>query len=225
MPRLPLPAAPPPEAAAETAQTPAIDEGSEVPRPSLTRARVLLWAIVAAAGLGAGWLLSSRPDPSPTDTLGQGGYRLATTDGEAFTEASLQGAPSAVFFGFASCPEVCPTTMGDIATWQAALGPEGERLRVFFVTVDPERDTIEALGDHVSRMPGVTGVSGSQEEMDEALQAFRVYARRVPVGDDYTMDHSAMVLLFDADGRFFRPIGYQEDPERATASLRQLLQG
>lgn len=190
--------------------------------------RLLLWGLVAVTALGAGWVfvVSPRLAASPADTLGRGDYSLATTDGDAFTQASLEGAPSAVFFGFTHCPDVCPTTLGDIRTWQEALGPDGEALRVFFVTVDPERDTAEVLDDYVSWVPGVTGVTGSREETDKAIQAFRVYAAKVPLGgDDYSMDHSSMVLLFDADGRLFEPIGYQEDTERAIAKIRRLLEG
>ena len=193
----------------------------------MTRIRLLLWSLVTVAALGAGWLLlSPQANETAADTLGRGDYTLETTTGEAFTQASLEGAPSAVFFGFTHCPDVCPTTLGDIATWQEALEPDGERLRVYFVTVDPERDTAAVLGDYVAWVPGVTGVTGSREEMDKAIAAFRVYAAKVPLGgEEYSMDHSSMVLLFDEDGRFFAPIGYQEDPERAIGSITRLLEG
>ena len=73
---------------------------------------------------------------------------------------------------------------------------------------------------------GVTGVSGSAEEIAKAIRAFRIYAQKVPLdGGGYTMDHSSMVLLFDKDGRFFQPIAYQEDPERAVAKIRRLQAG
>lgn len=189
--------------------------------------RLALWGLVALAAAGTLWLWLGR---APTQaellgSLGHGDYRLATTAGEPFTEATLQGAPSAVFFGFTHCPEVCPTTLGDIGAWQEALAAEGEGpLRVFFVTVDPERDTAETLRDYVSWVPDVTGVTGSREEAEAAIRAFRVYAQKVPLDDgDYTMDHSAMVLLFDKKGRFFAPIAYQEDLDRAMETIRRLM--
>lgn len=188
--------------------------------------RVALWLAVALALAAVLWfaLLGPRAATDARTAIGRGGYHLATTDGTPFTEASLKGAPSAVFFGFTHCPEVCPTTLGDIATWQEELGPEKERLRVFFVTVDPERDTAAVLGDYVSWVPGVAGVVGSRPEIDKAIKAFRIYARRVPLdAGDYTMDHSTGVLLFDARGNYVDHIGYQEPTPVAVTKLRRAL--
>ncbi|QHQ33849.1 SCO family protein [Algicella marina] len=182
-------------------------------------------ACVIAIGLFV-WLKLAAPavQQSVADGFGAGEYRLTTTSGQPFTEASLKGQPSAVFFGFTHCPEVCPTTLGDIASWQEELGEAASDLNVYFVTVDPERDTVEQLGEYVSWVPGVEGVSGPREEIDKAIKAFRVYARKVPLDDgDYTMDHSASVLLFDDTGRLFEPIGYGEGFDRAIEKLRRLL--
>lgn len=186
------------------------------------------WGLVALAGLAAGWflLLEPRMNASVADELGAGDYALAATDGSTFTQDTLVGAPSAVFFGFTHCPEVCPTTLGDVAQWQEELAQDGDELRVFFVTVDPERDTPALLGNYVSWVPGVTGVSGQPDEIAKAIRAFRVYAQRVPLeGGGYTMDHSAFVLLFDEDGRFVQPISYGEDFETAVGKVRRLMAG
>ncbi|PJE31785.1 protein SCO1/2 [Pseudooceanicola antarcticus] len=183
-----------------------------------------LWGLVALAILAFAALKVIQPMLNRTlaDELGRGDYELQMTDGGTFTEDSLKGAYTAVFFGFTHCPEVCPTTLGDIATWQEDLG-EDKQLRVYFVTVDPERDDVDTLRDYVSWAPGVTGVSGSRDEIDEAIKAFRVYARQVELEDgDYTMDHSASVLLFDQKGRFFEPIGYQEDYDRVIDKIRRM---
>ncbi|SMO34055.1 SCO family protein [Paracoccus laeviglucosivorans] len=191
--------------------------------------RLLLWSLVALALMAAAWFLLISPrlqtlSESGIDSLGRGDYQLVASDGTPFTQDTLKGAASAVFFGFTHCPDVCPTTLGDIAGWQEELGEQGKSLRVFFVTVDPERDTPETLGEYVSWVPGVTGVSGSAEEVAKATRAFRIYAKKVPTeGGDYTMDHSAMVLLFDANGNYAGLIGYQEDPERVRDSLNRLL--
>ena len=189
------------------------------------RMRVILWGLALLALAGVLWVqvISPRLMPAITATLGQGDYALTATDGTTFTDETLRGSPSAVFFGFTHCPEVCPTTLGDIATWQGELADEGMALRVYFVTVDPERDTADVLGEYVSWVPGVVGVTGSQAEIDKALKAFYIYARKVPIDGGYTMDHSASVLLFDKNGKLFEPIGYQEGDERALDKLRRLL--
>ncbi|MCA0941881.1 SCO family protein [Salipiger pacificus] len=170
-------------------------------------------------------LVLPRIDANRAALLGRGDYTLGTTDGSAFTEASLKGAPSAVFFGFTHCPEVCPTTMGDIATWKEDL-PQSADMRVFFVSVDPERDTPELLHDYVSWVPGVTGVTGDPSETTKAIGAFGVQAERIDFSEGgYTMDHSAYVMLFDADGLFVETIPYQSNFAEAEEKLRNLIEG
>lgn len=197
----------------------------------LLSVRLLLWALVALALAVVVWVQVISPrltslQEAGTTNLGRGDYQLQATDGSAFTQASLKGQPTAVFFGFTHCPDVCPTTLGDMAGWQQDLGKDGKALRIYFLTVDPERDSVESLRDYVSWVPGVIGVSGSPEEMAKAIRAFRIYARKVPTEDGgYTMDHSALVLLFDAEGHYAGLIGYQEDPAKAMASLRKLIAG
>jgi protein SCO1/2 len=193
---------------------------------SLRSLRLVLWAAAFAAALASVWLFVLQPRfrQSLSDDIGRGAYSLTGTDGSTFSEASLKGHPSAVFFGFTHCPEVCPTTLGDIGTWMEELGPAAKDLRFWFVTVDPERDTVDMLRDYVSWTPGVVGASGSDAEVAKAIAAFKVYARKVPLDDgDYTMDHSAYVMLFDRDGRFDQPIAYQEPNDRAVANLRNLV--
>ena len=194
--------------------------------PRLRTLRVALWGLVLLTGIGATWALMPGPAPEPqiTDTLGQGDYRLDTTTGAPFTQSSLSGQPSLVFFGFTHCPDVCPTTMGDIMGWKEDLGPLGAALNVWFITVDPERDTVDALRDYVSWLPGAVGVTGSPDQMQKALAAFRIFSRKVPLGDSYTMDHSAYVMLFDAQGRYNQIFNYQEDPAQVTAKLRRFLE-
>ena len=191
------------------------------------RTRMILTAVAWVVALAAaGWyFLIPHLEQKVTDTLGHGDYVLQATDGTKFTEASLKGAPSAVFFGYTHCPDVCPTTLGDIATWEDDLAKEGKTLRVFFVTVDPARDTAGILKDYVSWLPQAVGVTGSEAEIQKAIRAFRIYAQKGKVDEngDYTMNHSANVLLFDAQGRFFEPIGYQEAYNRTMDKLHRLL--
>ncbi|MCU0899070.1 MAG: SCO family protein [Cypionkella sp.] len=199
---------------------------------SLRTLRIFLWSLVLIAGAGATWLFMPRTpaqilqaEAPVTDTLGQGDYRLQTTAGTVFTQDSLKQKPSLVFFGFTHCPDVCPTTMGDIMGWKDDLGPLADDLNVWFITVDPERDTVETLTDYVSWLPGAVGVTGTREETDKALAAFRIYARKAPTSDgSYSMDHSAYVMLFDDQGRYNQIFNYQEDPAQVAAKLRRFLE-
>lgn len=187
--------------------------------------RILLWGLVGINLAALLWVtvVSPRMNASVLDTLGRGEYALQTTGGGTFTEATLTEGPSAIFFGFTHCPDVCPTTLGDILTWQEEL-PEAKDMNVFFVTVDPERDTTEILGEYVGWVDGVEGVTGSREEIDKAIQAFRIYANKVPLDDGgYTMDHSASVLLFDANGSYMDRIAYQEALPTAVEKLKKAL--
>ena len=128
-------------------------------------ALLLLWVVVIAPQMEA----------RAAADIGRGDYELVQTDGSAFTKAALVGSPSAVFFGFTHCPDVCPTTLGGISAWQEDLGG-AEALKVYFVTVDPARDTADILGEYVGWVPGVAGVTGSEEEMSKALASFKVFA-------------------------------------------------
>ncbi|MCB5412300.1 SCO family protein [Pseudogemmobacter faecipullorum] len=190
------------------------------------RLLIALWALVVVAlGLVA-WFLMLSPDRQRAGALefGRGDYVLQRHDGGAFTQETLIGQPSLVFFGFTHCPDVCPTTIGDILTWQEELGDEAADLRIFFVTVDPERDSPEILADYVGWLPGAVGVTGPVDEIHKAMQAFRIFARKVPTsGGDYSMDHSSSVQLFGADGRFVTHISYQAPLEQALERLRMVL--
>lgn len=189
--------------------------------------RVALWGLALLALGAVAWMQYIKPmlETSIRDTLGQGDYALTATDGTTFTADTLRGSPSAVFFGFTHCPDVCPTTLGDLSVWQDDLIAEGATpLRLYFVTVDPERDTLDALTDYVSWVPGVVGVTGTRAQIDKAIKSFAIYSRKVPIdGGGYTMDHSASILLFDSDGQLFEPIGYQEGDVRAMHKIHRLL--
>jgi protein SCO1 len=154
-----------------------------------------------------------------------GPFRLKSQVGEIVDSAQLKGRPYAIFFGFTRCPEICPTTMMDMQRLVGRLGPEAKDFRVYFVSVDPERDTPEILRSYLSSFePHVVGLTGTPDEIAQVAKAFRVYYRRVPTSDgDYTMDHTAAVYLMDAGGGFADALAYQENEDRALAKLRALL--
>jgi protein SCO1/2 len=193
---------------------------------TLSRLRLVLWLLVGAAALAATGLYAytTMTRTAQAAGLGQGDYQLVTATGEAFTRDSLMGKPSMVFFGFTHCPEVCPTSLAEMASWYEALGEEAENLQAFFVTVDPERDTAEIVADYVGWTGRVTGVTGTLQEVAKATSSWAVYAEKVPLeGGDYTMDHTASVFLVNAQGEFEGTIAYRESTDTALAKLRRLL--
>ena len=186
--------------------------------------RVGLWIAVVAMAVVVGGVLLLRPQPGPTG-FGSGNYALVDQNGQPVDQTMLLGHPTALFFGFTHCPEVCPTTMAEMAGWFEALGDEGKDLRAYFVSIDPERDTPAILGDYVSWVSErITGVTGTPEEIAKIAKAWGVYYAKVPLdGGDYTMDHTASVFLVDPRGEFQGTIAYREDSATALGKLRNLL--
>jgi protein SCO1/2 len=157
------------------------------------------------------------------DPLG-GAFTLVDHTGAEITEAAFRGHPSAVFFGFTHCPEVCPTTLFELDGWLNKLGSAGSDIRAFFVSVDPERDTPEILGSYVTNVSDrITGITGQVEDVHAMLKTFGIYWKKVELEDgDYTMDHYASVVLLDSAGAFAGTIAYGENPDAALAKLRRL---
>ena len=151
-------------------------------------------------------------------------FELIDQNGNPITEKAMEGQPAAVFFGFTHCPEVCPTTLYEMAGWLNKLGEEGDNIRAFFISVDPERDTPAAMKSYVENFTDrITGITGDSEQLKNLQKAWRIYAKKVPLeGGDYTMDHTASVLLVDGEGRFKGTIAYGESSETAVQKLRRL---
>ncbi|MEX0409296.1 SCO family protein [Aquibium sp. LZ166] len=151
-------------------------------------------------------------------------FALVDHKGEPITEAAFRGNPSAVFFGFTHCPEVCPTTLYEMDGWLKQLGSEGEDIRAYFVSIDPERDTPEIMDSYVSNVSDrITGITGEPDKVAVMAKSFGIYSRKVPLdGGDYTMDHTASILLLGRDGDFFGTIAYGENPDTAIAKLKRL---
>lgn len=151
-------------------------------------------------------------------------FSLTTATGEAITEQAFIGQPSALFFGFTHCPEICPTTIYELNGWLDALGPEGEKIATFFVTIDPERDTQEVLQGYVTSVSDkMIAISGNPDKVREMASNFGVYYKRQELEDgDYTMDHTASIFLLDSNGAFRKTIAWGESSEVAIQKLRDL---
>lgn len=180
-------------------------------------------AVAMAAALG---FLGYQYFFSSTEKQAYGApFSLVDFNGAEITEAAFRGRPSAVFFGFTQCPEICPTTLYEMDGWLKQLGDDADKVGTFFVTIDPERDTPEVLKTYITNVsPRVVGITGDPDKVREMAKAFGIFFRKVPTSDgDYTMDHTASVLLLDKAGDFAGTIAYGENPDTAAAKLKRLV--
>jgi protein SCO1/2 len=183
-------------------------------------AYLLTFALVAAC---------SPPTFNNVDVTGADYARdFALTDhtGARRTLADYRGKVVAVFFGFTQCPDICPTTLADMAQVRRRLGSDGDKLQVIFITVDPERDTRDVLAQYVPGFdPTFVGLYGSSAEIARTAKEFKIFYQKSPgkTATSYTIDHSAGTFVFDRDGRLrlFLKHGGSIDP--IVADLRKLL--
>jgi protein SCO1/2 len=195
------------------AATPPTSPQAPAPGPRAGPPFFLLIA-VALAGclvLAAGLLLFVGLREGPRGIAGTvlssaigGPFQLIDENGKPFTDADLKGKWHIVFFGYTHCPDVCPTTLNTLALAMDRLGKERDRVGIVFITVDPERDTPEALKSYVASFDApVTALTGTPEQVAGAEKAYRVYSAKHPTGDgNYDMDHSAVIYVMDPQGRF-----------------------
>jgi protein SCO1 len=180
-----------------------------------------LLALVAA---GVGWAGYSWLAVAPSGQAFGAPFSLIDQNGQPITEAAFRGHPTVLFFGFTHCAEVCPTTLFEMDGWFKKLGPEGEKIKAYFVSVDPERDSAELLKTYISNVTSrVTGITGDPVKVAAMVKSFGVYARKVPSDDGgYEMDHTASVFLLNSAGDFHGTIAYGENPDSALEKMRRL---
>ena len=194
-------------------------------------ARVLLVATAFLAGLivcfGAVLLLTGRgsgPVAQQIAAIG-GPFTLTDQNGRTVTDQDFKGRPFLVFFGFTHCPDVCPTTLFEVSEILRTLGPDADRVRAVFITVDPERDTPEVMKDYLSSFDSrLYGLTGDPAAVAAVAKAYRVYFKKVPLDQGgYTMDHTAIVYLMDKNGRFVSPFNLKRGIAAAADDLRRYL--
>ncbi len=189
--------------------------------------RIVVWvAIIALVGT-IGWIVVLKQQGEvPGITVSQigGPFTLTDQNGNTVTEAALQGHPSVMYFGYTYCPDVCPTTLADLTQWMSDLGAQADKLKVYFVTVDPERDTEEAMASYMQAFdPRFIALTGTPSQIDKIVKAYHIYAHKVPGKDgSYTMDHTATVFLLDSKAQLVSTIDYQEKTDKALAKLKRL---
>ena len=151
---------------------------------------------------------------------------LTSHRGEPFSSALGSERILVVFFGYTSCPDVCPLTLSHLSRVFAQLEEAAERIQVLFVTVDPDRDTPERMGRYLGSFhPSFLGLTGTEEEIRSLADAFGVFFLRNSEGEDYTVDHTARTFVVDANGRIPLTFPITATPEEMTRDLAQLLGG
>lgn len=140
--------------------------------------------------------------------------------------ADFKGQAVVVFFGFTQCPDVCPTTLAELAEVKKALGEDGDRLQALFVTVDPERDTPELLAAYMANFdPSFIALRGTLEQTQAVAKSFKAHFQKVPgeEPDSYSIDHTAGAYVFDPQGRLRLFVRYGQPVEDWVADLKVLL--
>ena len=184
---------------------------------NVSRRRVLVGSLslLTLAGCDRFSLGSKAPTFNSTDITGAEFARrleLPDVDGQPRTLADWKGKVTVVFFGYTQCPDVCPTTMAELAQVKKSLGADGDKLQGLFVTIDPERDTPQVLQSYLASFdPSFIALRGTTEQTQAAAKEFKIFYAKVPgkVEGSYTMDHTAGAFVIDRDGnpRLFERYG------------------
>ena len=151
-------------------------------------------------------------------------FSLIDHRGMVITEKDFLGHPSALFFGFTHCPEVCPTTMSKLSMLLDELGTKGDQIKVYFVTLDPDRDTPEVLMNYLSAFnERFIAITGNTNDVETLARSWKVYWKRTKTSDGgYTLDHTASVLLLNSQSNFVGTIGWKEEATVALEKLKRL---
>ena len=198
-----------------------------MPRRSILLFAGAFIAMAVAIGVSTWVVVSSRSQTADAVTFTETGtgqplvggpFQLVDQDGRAVDQSMLNGKWSLVFFGFTYCPDYCPTTLAALEATQRQLGDKAKDVQIVFVTVDPARDTPQAMKDYLSSdgfPEGVIGLTGTPEQVRAAADAYRAYYSQVGEGEGYTMNHSLTVYLMGPDGRFRAPLAHDMGPQAA----------
>jgi len=155
-------------------------------------------------------------------------FALTDHNGQARTLADFRGKAVVVFFGFTQCPDVCPTSMTELAHARQRLGADGERLQGLFVSIDPERDTPEVMKEYMAAFdPSFLALYSAPGELPDLAKRFRIYYKKVPgaTATSYTMDHSAGSYVYDPQGRVRLYHRYGSGAQALADDVRLLLAG
>ena len=197
-------------------------------QPSFPRRRLLLSGVAALALAACD---SSAPQFTSIDITGADyatDFSLTDQNGVTRTLADFKGKVVVVFFGFTQCPDVCPTSLSELAQARKLLGADGDRLQGLFVSVDPERDTPEVMKAYMASFdPSFLALYASPGELPELAKRFKIYYKKVPgsTPDNYSMDHSAGSYIYDPQGRVRLYFRYGSGAQAMADDVKHLLRG
>ena len=187
----------------------------------------LIGALAGAAVLLITTPQGGQPVQSSGTALVGGPFSLVGADGKPVTDRDFRGRYMLIFFGFTHCPDICPAELQVIAQALEQLGDKAKNVVPIFITLDPERDTPEAMGNYVKSFgPNFVGLTGSPEAIAAAAKAYRVSYAKVENKEsaaDYRVDHSALVYLMDPEGRYVTHFSYGLSAEQMAEKLEKLL--
>jgi protein SCO1/2 len=196
----------------------------------MRRIRIAAWTAVALLLAAVGLAYVLRPDARnlavslPLSARIGGPFELTTHEGKRLSSAELAGTPFVVFFGFTHCPDVCPTTLLELTNLIRRLGPDADRMRYLFITVDPERDTPELLKLYMSNFdPRIVGLTGTAEEIASVARAYGAFYQKVPTKNGFTYNHTATVYLMGKDGHRIGTLADKEPEDVRVKKLRRLI--
>ena len=187
----------------------------------------LIGALAGAAILLVTTPHGGQPVQSSGTALVGGLFSLVGTDGKTVTDADFRGRYMLIFFGFTHCPDICSAELQVIAQALDKLGDKGKKVVPVFVTLDPERDTPQVMGEYVKSFgPDFVGLTGSAEAIAAAAKAYRVAYAKVEHNEsagDYSVDHTALVYLIDPEGRYVTHFSYGTGTDEMAEKLNKIL--
>ncbi len=202
---------------------------------------LIRWIVLLAIGFGIGSIIGlyqgieeqnienislSPDDKKITKDEEKYSFSLIDHNGKEVTQDSYSSTYKLIFFGFASCPAICPTELQKINVIMSELGDLSDKITPIFISVDPERDTVEVMKEYVAQFnPKLVGLTGSQEQIDAAKKAFHVFARKVEndMMDSYMMDHSSFLYFMDKDNKLVAMYPAKDSAVNITSDIKPYL--
>jgi cytochrome oxidase Cu insertion factor (SCO1/SenC/PrrC family) len=182
--------------------------------------------LALALGSYALWSVSRLDDGKGTALVG-GPFTMVNHKGVTVTDKDFRGRPMLLFFGFTFCPDICPTELQVMAAARDQLGETGKTIQPIFVTIDPARDTVPVMSAYVSNFGAdFVGLTGSAEQVDSMARIYRVFYQKQDNKADpsaYQMDHTSIIYLMGADGKFLKHFSYTTDAKALADGLRLAL--